>query len=68
MGKMARNEQRKLGATLLNAAGAGVLTATLIALGMRLSFNQGWLLIVIALAVVTILHAVTRVVLCDLEE
>lgn len=68
MRKTARNEQRKLGASLLNAVGAGILTTTIIAVGTRLLSAQGWLPLLVALAAVIAFHLLARVVLRDLEE
>ena len=66
MGKTARNEQRKLGATLLNAVAASILGATAVSIGAHLT--PGWIIFTIGIAAVVGLHLLARAVLRGLEE
>lgn len=67
MGKIARNEQKKLIATTLNGIAVGIVSATTISLGTRLLSGSLWWVSVVVV-VVGALHVLARAVLGRLEE
>ena len=67
VGKAARNEQKKLAATLINGVAIALAATTVIAVGTRLLLTPGWAVCASAMGIVVVLHVLARCILTRLE-